>query len=155
MNATFPQNEFVINSVTNSNNSTPPRSQNQPIDAPWAPPRIKRTNTNVVETAIDLAEDFETTTDDGVDEVTRYVDSLTFPEIDDDMDDYQEHYTLPEEQLYYAEPEILDMEDDDVPLYPHPNITIFRGKYPTDYSEDMDILLSPSEQEDPEHNFEK
>lgn len=69
---------------------------------------------------------------------TRRMDSLMFPEMDDEDDDYydyQEHYTLPEDQLYGE---------------PHPNVTLFRGSNPAySDSDEEESLLDLGEEEDP------
>jgi hypothetical protein len=141
--------------------STPPRIEKYSVNAPWAPKRPTTTNDPPpsqpeagLDSAKNLAEDF----DIAAEETTRYVDSLIFPEID--IDDDQMHYILQEEQLYGNGSIILDMEvddeDDDVPFYPNPNITLFRGTRQSeeDSDDEIDIVFSHLEQED-EPNYGK
>jgi len=117
---------------------TPERVITEPT-APGAPARIQRMNSNQVCYSINLYADMCDASGS-----TRPTDSLMFPEMDED-DDYQEHYTLPEDQLYGDEDEDL----------PHPNVTLFRGSNPaySDSDSELDLgeeIQTPSDFEQPE-----
>ena len=111
--------------------TTPERIISEPT-APGAPQRIQRTFSDQVCSPNDLYVDMYDASGS-----TRRMDSLMFPEMDDEDDDYydyQEHYTLPEDQLYGE---------------PHPNVTLFRGSNPAySDSDEEESLLDLGEEED-------
>jgi len=119
---------------------SPVRSTTEPV-APWAPPSqgIRRT-LSADANAINLSANFEREFEE--DEFIRRMDSLVFPDMDtDDLDNsmYQEHYTIPEEQLYG--------DVDDIDIVPHPNITLFRGENP-DRSDDEEMIFDLDQEGD-------
>ena len=117
---------------------TPERVISAPV-VPGAPQRIQRTNSNQVCHSINLSADL--CDDSSEDEFTNHM--LVFPEMDTEEEDgYQEHYTLPEDQLY------SDL--------PHPNVTLFRGSNPaTEDTDDYSLMDLSDEEEDHEQERQR
>ena len=107
--------------------TTPERVISEPT-APGAPERIQRTFSNQVCSPTDLYVDMYDASGS-----TRRMDSIMFPEMDNE-DDYQEHYTFPEDHE----------EDED---WPHPNVTLFRGSNPAYSDSDEESLLDLGEED--------
>lgn len=110
--------------------TTPERVITDPT-APGAPQRIRRENSNQV-CSINLYTDMCDASGS-----MRPTDSLMFPEMDEEDDYQEEHYTLPEDQLYGDEDEDL----------PHPNVTLFRGSNPAYSDSDSELDLGEEEPE--------
>ena len=96
--------------------ATPDRVITEPV-APWAPARVTRPSA-WSSLAVDLsAEMDDASSEDSEDDLAQRLNDLVFPEMMDVAYEYQEHYTLPEDQLY----------NDTMDIAPHPNVTLFRG----------------------------
>ena len=118
--------------------TTPERVITEPT-APGAPQRIQRTNSNQVCYSINLSADF---CDSSEDELTDHIRALVFPEMGaEEEDGYQEHYTLPEDQLYGD--------------LPHPNVTLFRGSNPATEDADDSSIMNLSDEEEEEHEVDQ
>jgi len=147
----------IVNSTAMPVCATPKRVICDPV-APWAPERIRRNTLNDVFT-INLSDDMEdASSEESEDDMVRRMDFLVFPTIDDVVSDdggYQEHYTLPEDQLY--------LEDSGCNSYMEgvhelSNVTLFRGnrpvqsddevselgidEEPADYNDDVDTVVA-------------
>ena len=116
---------------------TPDRVTSVPV-APWAPERVTRPSAwNSF--AINLSAEMD---DSSEDDLAHRLNALVFPEMnaDDNGYEYQEHYTLPEDQLY----------NDAMDIAPHPNVTLFRGnrEMADDEISELDLDSEQGEQEE-------
>jgi hypothetical protein len=130
----------IINSTPLTQGCATPRtpvcSPASPV-APWAPERVTR-NVGWNSFAINLSAEMDGESSESEYDLAHRLNALVFPEMDaeDNGYEYQEHYTLPEDQLYGNEDA------------PHPNITLFRGSNPVQSDDEMSELDLDSEQED-------
>ena len=116
---------------------TPDRVTSAPV-APWAPERVTRPS-GWSSFAINLSAEMDDASEESEDDLAHRLNRLVFPEMDaeDNGYGYQEHYTLPEDQLY----------DDAMDIVPHPNVTLFRGNREMADDENSELDLD-SEQDD-------
>lgn len=124
--------------------ATPDRVISEPV-APWAPERITRPSA-WSRVAIDLsAEMDDASSEDSADDLIQRLNDIVFPEMMDVASDngheYQEHYTLPDDQLYGNE--------DTMDIIPNPNFTLFRGNLEIeDEISELDLDSEKGDQDD-------